>query len=324
MADSPFFSVIVPAFNRTDLLRQALQSVFRQDFRDFEVIVVDDGSTEDLSALIEEYRDRVTFLRQVNCGPGAARNRGAAASRGEYLALLDSDDVWFPWTLAVFFQIIQQHQFPSIVSGRLFAFTDPNQLAGVCKQELQAKAYPDYFAASSSGYNVGACTSVLRRSEFARIDGFVTESINAEDHDLIMRMGTAPGFVKLDQPFSVGYRRAAGGVSGNFRKTCEGARYLVRQESRGAYPGGQARSRERGGILARHLRPVTLECLRLGLRRDAWEIYWASFVWNLGDGRWRFLTFIPAVIFAQSLRNVWSYWLGRRRMQKSVQKHLHI
>jgi len=307
-----------------DLLRQALQSIFRQEFLDFEVIVVDDGSTEDLSALIDDYRDRVTFLRQANTGPGAARNRGAAAARGEYLALLDSDDVWFPWTLSVFSRIIQEHQFPSIVSGRLFAFTDPDKLAGVCEQALQAEAYPDYFASSSRGYNVGACTSALRRSEFARTDGFVTESINAEDHELIMRMGTAPGFVKVDQPFSVGYRQSAGGVSGNFRKTCEGARYLVRQESRGLYPGGQARSRERGEILARHLRPVTLECLRLGLRRDAWEIYSASFVWNLRDGRWRFLTFIPAVIFVQSLRHFWSYCLGRQSMPKAAQEHLHF
>src|SRR5580704_8985688 len=109
MAQSPFFSVVIPAFNRTDLLAKALASVFQQEFTNFEVIVVDDGSTDDQSRVVQKYKDRVTFLRQDNAGQGAARNRGAAAARGEYLAFLDSDDLWFPWTLKVVDRIIREH-----------------------------------------------------------------------------------------------------------------------------------------------------------------------------------------------------------------------
>src|SRR4029077_13800601 len=94
-------SVIIPVFNKAACVTRALDSIANQTFEDFEVIVVDDGSTDDSAKRASAHKDsRIRVLSQANAGPGAARNRGTAESRGELLAFLDADDEWLPDYLA--------------------------------------------------------------------------------------------------------------------------------------------------------------------------------------------------------------------------------
>ncbi len=95
----PRVSVVIPTYNRASLIREALESVFAQTFRDFEVIVVDDGSTDGTVELLKEYEGRIAIIRQENRGAGAARNRGLAEATGEYIAFIDSDDLWMDFKL---------------------------------------------------------------------------------------------------------------------------------------------------------------------------------------------------------------------------------
>ena len=91
-------SVVIPTFNRARLVRRAVQSALDQSYGRLEVVVVDDGSTDgtrDAIAGIDD--DRLHYVRQENAGLPAARNRGIAESTGDFIALLDSDDVWLPW-----------------------------------------------------------------------------------------------------------------------------------------------------------------------------------------------------------------------------------
>src|SRR5689334_11510109 len=93
-------SVIIPTFNRVRCLARAIDSALTQSYRDLEVIVIDDGSTDQTPELMAcRYgRDaRVLYLRQENAGVSSARNAGMACAQGEYIALLDSDDCWKPW-----------------------------------------------------------------------------------------------------------------------------------------------------------------------------------------------------------------------------------
>jgi glycosyltransferase involved in cell wall biosynthesis len=95
----PQVSVVIPTYNRAWCLREAVDSVLSQDFRDFELIVVDDGSTDPTPQLLEGYGPTIRVLRQDNRGVSAARNAGIAAGRGALIAFLDSDDLWLPGKL---------------------------------------------------------------------------------------------------------------------------------------------------------------------------------------------------------------------------------
>jgi glycosyltransferase involved in cell wall biosynthesis len=98
---APFFSVVIPVYNRAELLGRALASVRTQDFADFEIVVVDDGSTDNPKAVVDAAADpRIHYVHQDNKGGGAARNAGIDAARGRYVAFLDSDDEFLPGHLA--------------------------------------------------------------------------------------------------------------------------------------------------------------------------------------------------------------------------------
>src|SRR5262245_44018890 len=191
------FSVIIPAFNRLALLKRTLESVWMQTFMDYEVIVVDDGSTDDTASWLQSQADRIRIFSQSNKGPGSARNLGANQARGEYLAFLDSDDIWFPWTLATFSRAIAQFAQSAILGACLVDFVEETDLAATPASPMQALAYQDYFSSHDSGFFVGAGMSVLKRDLFLATGGYTDHPVNSEDHDLILRMGDAPGFVKL-------------------------------------------------------------------------------------------------------------------------------
>ncbi len=94
----PAVSVIIPAYNTSQYIREALDSVFAQTFKDYEIIVINDGSpdTERLEQILCDYQDRIVYLKKENGGVASARNAGIRLARGKYLAMLDSDDIWLP------------------------------------------------------------------------------------------------------------------------------------------------------------------------------------------------------------------------------------
>src|SRR5262245_41673604 len=116
------FSVIIPTHNRLDFLKQAISSVWAQTHTDYEIIVVDDGSTDGSMDYLLSLGSRVTALRRANRGPGAARNSGAERAVGRYLAFLDSDDSWYPWALATFHELIQQYHDPGLIGAATLQF----------------------------------------------------------------------------------------------------------------------------------------------------------------------------------------------------------
>ncbi len=96
MPVEPRVSVILPTYNRGWIIDQAVESVLDQDYADLELIVVDDGSTDNTSGLLSTFEDRIIVIRQANRGVSAARNAGIRAATGQLIALLDSDDTWLP------------------------------------------------------------------------------------------------------------------------------------------------------------------------------------------------------------------------------------
>jgi len=112
--DAPAVSVIMPAYNVSQFISEALESVFAQTFKDYEVIVVNDGSpdTDELLRALAPYRGRIRYIEQENRGVSAARNAAIRAARGHYVAHLDPDDLWEPGYLAA--QLAEFARDPSI------------------------------------------------------------------------------------------------------------------------------------------------------------------------------------------------------------------
>jgi GT2 family glycosyltransferase len=299
----PFFSVIIPTFNRSDLLREALQSVCAQEYTDYEVIVVDDGSTEDIAAVVREFDSRFRCLHQENRGPGAARNLGIAHAAGEYLAFLDSDDLWFPWTLATYRTVIDRWSSPSLIAGSLHYFRGENEVAGQEESRARYDSFRDYLSASSQGLYVGAGQSVVRRDALLCVGGFAEQRVNAEDHDLALRLGAAPGFVYVHSPAMVACRQHAGNASGDVLRTFEGLRRIIVAESEGRYPGAVARRIQRRRIITQHVRPASLALIDAQARRQAWKLYRMTFAWHLRQGRLKYLLGFPCRALLTGVRN---------------------
>lgn len=292
-----FFSVVIPTFNRAKLLESALESVFAQEFGDFEVIVVDDGSTDETPELMHAIGEKVRYVRQENRGPGAARNSGIRVASGRYIAFLDSDDAWFPWTLATFARIIGDCDDPPFVSGRGIPWESrSNSLAP--PRDPNYTCYPDMLSACDSEVPpVGGTPSIVASTTLLRsIGGFCELPINGEDTDLWLRLAGAGKFVRIQTPPVFVQRYHAGSISNALDASVGGALFLIRQEKAHVYPGGTRFATQRRRIIAATARNVSLDCLKVGRIADAAEIFRESFAWNAMLGRARYLTAFPLVL----------------------------
>jgi cellulose synthase/poly-beta-1,6-N-acetylglucosamine synthase-like glycosyltransferase len=300
----PLFSVIIPTFNRAALLADALASVFAQRFGDFEVIVADDGSTDGTAEVLRGFDGRVKVVTQDNRGPGPARNRGADAANGQYLAFLDSDDLWFPWTLDVYASVVIGSPSPPVfIAGKPAVFRKATDLASQAETSIQPLTFPDYYASGEAWRWYSASSFVIRADAFRQVGGFAAVWINGEDADLAMRLGTLGGFVQVAAPATFGYRDHDGSLVSQTRRTLEGAQYALRMEQQQQYPGGPRRARERRSILTRQFRPVMLTCLREQQFGDAWRLYLSTWSWHLSLGRLRFLIGFPVQALLAAVRS---------------------
>jgi len=198
----PLVSVVIPTFNRTRQVQAALKSVLAQTCRDFEVVIVDDGSTdgteEDLRSMIESQRDseiEIRYVFQHNQGQSVARNRGAEEARGEWIAFLDSDDVWLPEKL--------EHQLVAMEKycGKCWAYITDAQMVddlGLDTTTFQrgGKHYDDLVGLDLSATQSLAkmrdpfCVStlVVHGETAKRIGWFEPHLKYAEDHDFLLRL----------------------------------------------------------------------------------------------------------------------------------------
>lgn len=180
----PSVSVIIPTYNRCDFVREAMASVLAQTFQDFELIVVDDGSTDGTADVVREF-PRIRYLSQENRGVSAARNVGVALSRGELIAFLDSDDLWQPQKLAT------QVAFFAMRPDAHICQTEEVWLRNgvrVNPRNKHRKPSGDIFAASLHLCLVSPSAVMMRRELFDHMGGFDEELPACEDYDLWLRI----------------------------------------------------------------------------------------------------------------------------------------
>ena len=211
----PKVSVIIPTYNQAELLADCLDSVFAQSFGDFEVLVVNNFSTDDTGPILDRFvgqvGDRLKRVDFANQGSIAAgRNRGAALARGEWLAFLDSDDLWEPEKLAVCLEAVQTADF---CCHPVHLLKDGQWIGEAGRLSLGELDYKNYLF---SGNKVVTSTVMVKRAAFVAQRGFneAQALITAEDWDLwlrLVRAGAKP--VVVDR--NLGQYRLHGGSSSN-------------------------------------------------------------------------------------------------------------
>ncbi len=280
------WSVVIPTYNRAHLLSATLASLPPASPESLEVIVVDDGSADDTAGVVARCGRPVRFLQQAQRGPGAARNLGWDHAQGRYVLFLDSDDLWFPWTLTALGEALSRHPGARFLIGSARPFRDEAELAGERPAPVQTDGYADYFASAATFIWIGASALAVRRECRAR---FEETRMNAEDIDLALHLGAEPGFVHVRQPFTFAYRQHGASLVGSTELTTKGALHLLSEEKEGRYEGGPPRARLRRELITRVVRPPALADAAAGAWPQAWALYAHSFAYHVALGRWRFL-----------------------------------
>jgi GT2 family glycosyltransferase len=294
------FSVIIPTFNRLNYLPATLARVRAQRFTDFETVVVDDGSTDGTSDYLASIPG-IRVVHQPNAGPGPARNAGVAVARGDYIAFLDSDDVWFPWTLEVAARVVSDRSV-AVLAGSHADFRSEAELGQVSEHSVDVEYFRDYLSSSARPFSVGSGTAIFSRASFLACGGFLDRRMNGEDHDLILRLGLAAGFAHVRGPLMVAWRRHSDSETGDLSKTIDGLAYMVAEEQAGRYPGGPSRAHQRRQIITRHLRPVSFAALRAGNVAAAARLYRMAFRWHLRSARLKYLAAFPIALAWRALK----------------------
>lgn len=288
---APSVSVVIPAYNVAWCVGKAIDSALAQDWRDVEVIVVDDGSTDDTGVVLAGYGSAIRVIAQPNGGMSNARNAGIGAARGEFIAFLDADDWWLPTKLARQVRLMRERPDVGFCSCAARVENMDGSLANLwtCPGP-QASMLAYLFRGGSSV--PGSCSAVLARRELVIAAGAFDESLRgAEDPDLWIRLAAITGYACLDEPLVVILRRP-GSVSRNLEAMRESTirmmkknRHLLPPALRGAYwraclagiHGDYAKWRHRQGqrlgALAEaghvlRLAPLAQGRLGLGLIRD--------------------------------------------------------
>jgi glycosyltransferase involved in cell wall biosynthesis len=210
----PTISVVIPCYNAGRFLRETLDSVLRQTCAPLEVIVVDDGSTDDSAAIAQSYETPVRVIRQTNQGESVARNRGMDEAQGEWIALLDADDCWEPDKLQKQTAALNADSHPDeavCVYTDAFAFQGDRRLQDIVRPEWHATPQFRTRMLCNSDATV-IPSSALLRADIARQVRFPEQTQHAEDMIFFACLRERGRFLRVAETLT-GYRVSAGAQS---------------------------------------------------------------------------------------------------------------
>jgi glycosyltransferase involved in cell wall biosynthesis len=227
---TPRISVIVPAYNAALYLSHAIDSVLAQTYLNWEIVIVDDGSADNTCAVVDSYRpklqDRLRYIHQPNRGVSAARNAGIRAARGEFIALLDADDVWLPRRLERGVKAMDADPDTGLVHARVARIDTQGSVTG------QLKVEPKYLSGRIARhiYTRHAhliCTTVMFRKNCLETAGWFDETMHVtEDRDLWFRIALRYKVAYIDE-VSAYYRLSPSSTTANLERLLKGQLYFV-------------------------------------------------------------------------------------------------
>jgi teichuronic acid biosynthesis glycosyltransferase TuaG len=216
VSQAPIISVVIPAYNTAEYIAQTLDSLFGQSFRDFEAIVVNDGSTdtEQLEKALETYLDDIIYIKQPNAGAGVARNTAIENARGEVLAFLDGDDLWFPHFLESQYAFLLANGYDMVYSNaKLFGMPAVEGTTFMDKAPSSGTADLDAFI--DLRCNVITSGTVARKKTIINAGMFEKERVQAEDFHLWLRIAQTGAKIGYQREALLKYRVRLDSLSGD-------------------------------------------------------------------------------------------------------------
>jgi len=192
-----FVSVVIPSYNSAEFVGEAVQSVLRQSWPHREVIVVDDGSTDETRSRLGRFGDAISVIGQEHRGPASARNAGIRGARGDLIAFLDADDLWMPEKLERSVEALDRR--PD--AGVVFTAVRIHELDTGLRYELPQYAHDGWMAKDLflECRGVNTSTLVVRREALERVGSFDEELFRAQDWDLMLRLAEAYEYVRVPE-----------------------------------------------------------------------------------------------------------------------------
>ena len=199
----PKVSVITAAYNHVQFVRQSVESVLNQTYRDFEHIVVDDGSSDGTSDVLKSFGDRINYIRQENKGVASARNHGIRKSSGDYIAILDSDDAWMPHKLERQMPIFEERPETAVVYSQACIIDAAGKMRN-SDDLLGEPLNPETAFADLLRHDpIPVLTAVVKRKCIDELGGF-TESLTAiSDWDLWVRISARWPIAFIREPLAL-------------------------------------------------------------------------------------------------------------------------
>jgi glycosyltransferase involved in cell wall biosynthesis len=214
MPAAPFFSVVIPLYNKRPYIRRAVDSVLAQTFEVFELIVVDDGSTDGSHEALAHVTDpRFRLLRQENRGVGPARNAGMAAARGAWFAFLDGDDMWLPDHLLELRRIVDQEPAAGLISCRSREVVEARLASAVESARPSTIRRIDYFLEASRRIGIiNSSSTAVSCDVYDALGGF-TNHRSGEDLEYWARIALRYPVAMSDQLTSLYFRDTGGSMA---------------------------------------------------------------------------------------------------------------
>jgi len=234
---APIFSVVIPAYNAAAFIEETLASLASQTFRDFEVIVVDDGSADDTKGVVDRYLAREGLrgccIRQPNKRIAAARNTGIHAAQGEWVAFLDHDDMFHPEKLAAVAEAVRAHPEARVITHHIAIKEDGRTL---WVKEAHNRGRDVYDSLLFKGNNLAPPTVTAFRSTLLELGGFRenAEFNTVEDYDMWLRLARACRFHVIDRVLA-DYRQDPRGASRHVERHHTNHETLLRDHFRSLY-----------------------------------------------------------------------------------------
>ena len=197
----PKISVIIPTYNREDYISETIQSVLNQTYKDFEIIVIDDGSTDNTKKRLEPYLSKIKLIEQRNHERAVSRNKGVKNSSGEYIAFLDSDDLWAKDKLEKQVEVLDNKRDTILVYGQCLRVNEKSKKIKTAKR--QTKGYSGFVFEKLLFRNfIISPTPLIRRQDFEKTSGFETKYIPYEDWEYWIRFSLLGKFHFLQDPLA--------------------------------------------------------------------------------------------------------------------------